>query len=427
MSNALAIASVTAVLKNLLDNGMVEANSNGPVNVDVSPPDRVATGASEQAQLNLFLYSVAPNLGWRNVDLPSRDAQGQSVSNPPLALDLYYLLSAYEADEYDAEILLGYAMQILHETPVLGRAAIRAALEGDSASGTPPPIQFQALRASDLADQAEQIKITPHRLDVDEMSKLWTAFQAKYRPSVAYHVSVVLIEGTRPVRSALPVLSRGRAVPSEGRDEGVAVQPDLLPSVPTIESIAPPNGNPSVRLGEELTVTGHHLDGTAVRAICRTRLLTEPVEAEVAVGGTSTELAIRFPKTGDPADAWAIGAYTLELVMKDAQGADRTTNALPFALAPSVTPSAVADGGKVVIAVACTPSMRVGQRVALIVGDREVSAEIAAPTGSLAFTYAGLSTGKYPVCLRVDGIESLFIDRTKTPPRFDAGQTVEIT
>ena len=40
---------------------------------------RVLTGAKEASQLNLFLYLVTPNPGWRNVGLPSRDGQGQSV------------------------------------------------------------------------------------------------------------------------------------------------------------------------------------------------------------------------------------------------------------------------------------------------------------------------------------------------------------
>jgi hypothetical protein len=246
MSSALAIASVTAVLKNLLDNGMVDANPSEPVPVSVSPPDRVDTGSSEKAQLNLFLYSVAPNLGWRNVGLPSRDSRGQAVDNPPLALDLYYLLSAYEKDDFDSEILLGYAMQILHETPLLDRAAIRTALSIDPAHGSTLPARLRSLATSNLAGQAEQIKISPHKLDTEEMSKLWTAFQAKYRPSVAYHVSVVLIEGTRSVRSALPVQARRvRVVPMD---------------LPHIDEVKPQ----TLDAADTLTIVGRNLSGEQV-------------------------------------------------------------------------------------------------------------------------------------------------------------------
>ena len=121
-------------------------------------------------QLNIFLYHVASNAGWGNTDLPSRDTQGNRMTNPPLALDLFYLLSAYGKSDFDGEILLGYAMQMLHETPVLPRAAIRTAL----GSAAPPG----PLAASDLADQIEQIKITPQLMNIEEVWKLWTALQA---------------------------------------------------------------------------------------------------------------------------------------------------------------------------------------------------------------------------------------------------------
>src|SRR6516164_2263959 len=152
MSNALAIAAVSAVLRSLLNNAMtdqaISTTVGSPVTVTALPPDRIKTGDTEVPQLNIFLYHVASNAGWSNTDLPSRDTQGNRMTNPPLALDLFYLLSAYGKSDFDGEILLGYAMQMLHETPVLPRAAIRTAL------GSAPP---GPLAASDLADQIEQI------------------------------------------------------------------------------------------------------------------------------------------------------------------------------------------------------------------------------------------------------------------------------
>ena len=98
-------------------------------------------------------------------------------------------------------------MHLLHERPVLDRAAIRRALDPSPLDVSMLPPAFQALVASDLADQAELLKITPSPMTIDEMSKLWSALQSHYRPSAAYQVSVVLIEGRRPARSPLPVLS----------------------------------------------------------------------------------------------------------------------------------------------------------------------------------------------------------------------------
>ena len=75
--------------------------------------------------------------------------------NQPLALDLHYLLTAYGAEDLHAELLLGYAMQLLHETPVLTRQSIRTALLPSPVNGSILPAALQALSASDLADQVD--------------------------------------------------------------------------------------------------------------------------------------------------------------------------------------------------------------------------------------------------------------------------------
>ncbi|MGZ8323641.1 MAG: Pvc16 family protein, partial [Rhodoplanes sp.] len=61
--------------------------------------------------------------------MPSRSGTGgERLTNAPLALDLHYVMIAYGRADFQAEILLGYGMHLLHERPVLDRAAIRRAL-----------------------------------------------------------------------------------------------------------------------------------------------------------------------------------------------------------------------------------------------------------------------------------------------------------
>src|SRR5437870_3973262 len=126
MSNALAIAGVTAVIKDLLDGGLIDhnlANTMGSgVVVSALAPDSIELGNDTTRRLNLFLHQATPNVAWRNVGYPSRNAAGDRIRNPPLALDLHYLLTAYGTLDLEAEVLLGYAMQILHETPVLAHS-----------------------------------------------------------------------------------------------------------------------------------------------------------------------------------------------------------------------------------------------------------------------------------------------------------------
>ena len=194
MSSALAVAAVTAVLRSLLDDRLiargVTANLGG-VTVSALPPDRIPIGADERSQLNLFLHRLTPNSSWRS-------ARPSSASTrPPLALDLHYLVTAYGEQDFHAEILLGHAMQLLQDNPVIGRETIREVLTAVAPAGGAGLVSSgrAALADSSLADQLEQIAICADFLSSDESSRLWSALQARYRPSVAYRVSTVLIHG----------------------------------------------------------------------------------------------------------------------------------------------------------------------------------------------------------------------------------------
>ena len=74
----------------------------------------------------------------------------------------------------------------------------------------PPPLD--TLSASELADQVEQIRLSPRPLNPEEMSRLWSAIQSNYRPTAVYQASVVLIESRRPTRQALPVSNDKRRI-----------------------------------------------------------------------------------------------------------------------------------------------------------------------------------------------------------------------
>jgi hypothetical protein len=205
MSTAYALAAVTAVLRRRLLDRMAEADVAsvvGTVPVSTTPPDRLGNGA-EPTQLNVYLHHVTPNQGWRNVDLPDRDSRGQRIAAPPLALDLHYLLTAYGADPFFAEVLLGHAMQVMHERPVLARDEVRAALDP-----TPPdPLVPAPVSASQLADQLEQVRFTLETVTAEESSRMWSALQAHYRMTAPYVATVVLIEPVRRGRPSLPASS----------------------------------------------------------------------------------------------------------------------------------------------------------------------------------------------------------------------------
>ena len=417
MSNAFAIGAVSAVLKNLLDNAVVNeplASSVGTVKVSVIAPDLVRAASADKTRLNLFLYHVEPNPGWRNVALPSRDGNGDRLTNAPLALDLFYLLTAYSETDFEAEILLGYAAQLLHEVPVLSREAIRKTFESAVA---PPLTQFAT---SELADQVEQIKITPHAMNNEETSKLWSALMTNYRPSIAYHVSVVLIEARRPARLPLPVLRRA-----------FNVLPSVVAPYPALTAAIPPNEQPAIHLGQTLTLKGHDLAGTGFLARFDNPRLASSLTVNAMASVTADEVTLVIPNL--PA-VWPAGNYSVSLQVTKA-GQARTSNAVPLMIAPEmpivageVDGTAARDvGGTVTIVLNnLEPQVLPLQNASLVVGDHETVADPhAALTASLTFVFDKPNApppGAYFVRLRVDGVESLLVKRDVQPPAFDPDQ-----
>jgi hypothetical protein len=405
MSNSLAIAAVTATLSHLLSDSLKNDLSGG--NVTTRPLDKARDGNNNQ--INLFLYNVAIDAAWRNMDMPRQSKPGET-GYPPLALNLFYLLTAYGKDDDkpdpNSHRLLGAAMSALHDYPVLSRADINAALSGN-----------------DLGDQIERVRITPQQISTEEMSKLWTIFQTQYRISVAYQVAVVLIESKREAKTPLPVLQRGKD------DQGVISQPDLLVPFPTLNSLTLPQGRPAALLGDTLTFAGYHLDGTTVLARFSNRRL--PVPVDLPATGNAAQVTVQLPNK--PAD-WPAGLYIIAVVVRRTGQPDRVTNELAFALAPKITSTLPMEvkrdnKGRATIDLTCSPEVRPEQDVVLLVGDRAVAAQsFNSQTNKLKFVVTDAQLGEFFVRLRVDGSDSLVVkDYQATPPAFDATQKVKIT
>lgn len=423
MSNPLALGAVSAALRNLLDDGMVAAGpSMGSVPVTAIAPDLIDLDGDEPPSLNLYLHRVSPNSGWRNVGLPSRDAGGARLTNPPLALDLHYLVTAYGSADLEAEVLLGYAMHLLHERPVLDRGALVTALDPSPVTADILPPAYQALRAADLADQVASVTVTLDPIGTEEMSRLWSAFQSHYRPTAAYVVTVVLIEAQEPTRSALPVLSRG-----------VVAHPSLEPPLPTVVRVIPPDDQPAAVLGETLRVHGHHLAGSDVEVHFDHPLLDDVRTVTVGVVDDPSGFDVTLP-SGVAADAdWPAGLWRTSVrLVPDGATAVHDTNVVGLLLAPVVElpPAAIsrdAGTGAVTVDVEVHPEVRPSQPATLALGGDVAQADqLTAQEGTLRFRFGPVPDGDQWVRLTVDGVTSRLIDHTTTPPEFDTDQFVTV-
>lgn len=431
MSNALAISAVSAVLQYML-NSVLNASGLGSVTVLAIAPDlaqsAIRSGQDANPTLNLFLHQVTLNAAWRNVGLPSLAADGATqLKNPPLALDLHYLLTAYAGVNFQAEALLGFAIQMLHASPVLPRGQVSSILTKIHNDNTSDPL-LGGLQSSGLASQIEMIKITPATLGREEMAWLWTALKADYRPTFPFQVSVVLIESPAPLLAGMPVLTRS-----------ITVQPSLLPGFPTLNAANPPANQPVACLGDTVTVTGSGLSQVTEVVLANTRMqVQQNINALTDKSDVSFSfvLAESAPSGGNPTDLPA-GFYQLTAqvsVTTSAGTSTVNTNTVPLAIAPKIgstwAPGTLSSGESVTLTVPCTPYLRAGQQVALLIGGQSIpaSAFVDSSGNSLAFTNTPSFTstglqptgGPVPAWLQVDGIDSPIVNMTATPPVYSA-------
>lgn len=413
MSTALAIAATTAVLREVLQTGMTALDLGsalaGDVVVSAEPPDRIVrNGADAQSQLNLFLYNVQRNPGWSNVGLPARDARGERTGSPVLGLDLYYLLTAYGVGDYHAEILLGGAIHVLHELPGLDRPTIREAL---TPAANRPAVLAQ-LQHAGLAEQLESMKVTPLPMPTDEISRLWSALNDSYRPSLAYLVTVVLMESSLPARRPLPVLRRLLHV--------IPWRELRLFRVLSAEGPPAPIGPQST-----LRLLGQSLDGPDLQVWVNGIDVTEGVVSRAPGELRLTLVLPPNPPTLPPGlHAGLAGVQVVQPVpLGDPPVPHQgfASNVATFVLAPEVTAIHLVAGA---VDVDVRPPVAARQRVRLLLNEKNAAAgalphaySFAAPDGNgvvppatetttVRIPITGVAGGSYLLRLQVDGAES---------------------
>jgi hypothetical protein len=202
MKDAFIIAAVTAILKHQLENGLVShqvpAYIGGEALVSALSPDRIPVGSDERPQLNVFLHQVMPHTSLSaSSRLTASERALRQRATASLGVDLSYMVTAYGAQDFQIDVLLGYALHLLQAMPVIPADTVRAVLQSLSLdNGHVVSPALIALTESNVARRIEQIDLCPRFLNGEEMSKLWSALQARYRPSLAYNVSVHLHEET---------------------------------------------------------------------------------------------------------------------------------------------------------------------------------------------------------------------------------------
>ncbi|NQX02023.1 DUF4255 domain-containing protein [bacterium] len=452
MSNPWAIAAVTAVMRHALRQQLDAATSGGIIHdadVVALPPDRVQIGTEQPSRLNLFLYEITHNAALSNDRLPVRNGDRTLVNIPQLALRLRYLLIGCGALDFENEILLAHGLQTFHKTPVFSRQMLRAVLDPALPDGSGVPPQAFREQAVAVAEQFELLKVTPVFLPYDEMSKIWTGLQSPYRPSLVFEVTAVIVEEPLPVSRALPVLRRGDA------DRGWDARANLFSAAPVLLAVLPPQGQPAAlaggslvlvgagfggsglmvrfrqdRLGHSFTVSGGGITGTPA-TFTPADLAANP-SLHLATHRLTVNLAAATLEGTAGAAPWAAGLYSVEVASGEAFSNRSSIAIAPaFATSGGDAPSAAVNGeGEIEITLHCSPPVRARQTATLVAGSFEfppfspiADAAVAVFSATVPENLRGTTL---PLRLRIDGVDSLFIDRSANPPVFAAGHSIAI-
>ena len=394
MSNAFSIAAVTAVLKDLIENGLVKdaiATTVGDVVVTALPPDRITQATDERAQLNLFLYQVTQNRSadWVSTEYRSKQRQVGSRHNSPLALDLHYLLTAYGAKDFQAELLLGYAMQLLHDTPVFSRELIEVCLKNAAKVNT-SSVLSQALTTvsvSDVAENIGQIKISPEFFSMEDTSKLWSSLQTPYRPSAAYEASMVLIDS----RNSQKLVS------------------DIEPFLePVIEQVTPP-----CEPGKALIIRGQRLQSDITRV--RLQGIEKLIEPQAF---QDTQISVLLPPL--QAGIYGVQVVHMKMPVSGMSYQEVASNVAAFVLHPTITAIANIQGQgsdtrSIEITLYFNPKVGKTQQVILLLNEVSnyankrysfAAASRTDDTNSITIPVENIQPGTYFVRVQVDGAES---------------------
>jgi len=139
--------------------------------------------------ISLYLYRVAVNGARRNMP-PVTGPDGRRY-RPPIPLDLYYLLSAWARSPVKQQRLLGWAIRMFEDVPILPTGLLN--------NYGPEPEIFQP---------GETVEIILESLTLQDLNNLWSATKTTPPLSVGYVARMIGISSMLPLTEAAEVQTR---------------------------------------------------------------------------------------------------------------------------------------------------------------------------------------------------------------------------
>ena len=142
------------------------------------PPD-AARGLPGACKLSLYLFHVVPDKHYRNTyptdprDTTRAAQRARQGAEQPLALTLYYLLSAHSESYIEEQQAMSIALKGFHD-----RAIVTATVP--------------------LHSRKQEFTVTMEPQSIDEIGRLWQSVSTPLRLSAVYRASVIFLEPEEP-------------------------------------------------------------------------------------------------------------------------------------------------------------------------------------------------------------------------------------
>ncbi len=308
------LSLVSSALIKLLDeniNNVIDASAG--VTVTAQPPEKV--GAASKT-LSLHLYHLAEEPGYKNLEGPQRG--GRNIASTPMALSLYYILTAHhessepEFDPLTQQRIMGYALKTFHDYPLLF----------DSTK-----IGTESIFPIGMIGKNNPVQIVLRPTAPEDALAFWGSEESQTaRLSAYYEVRVVLLEPDEPTQMAAPVLSLGTYLYQLGAPHLESTHskwPFTLPAVAGGE-VQVVEASPA-RVSADIGATPLHnrviLRGTNLRAgeSRQLWLRTERWSKIPQPNGTGGPIPIDLSISANPSAGWALSNLDDQLVLDVAE------------------------------------------------------------------------------------------------------------
>ena len=413
MTNYLAVATVTAALKNIIQTG-IKDDLPGTIVTAVTPEG--LNNAQKERKINIYLYQVTPNKELQqHSSIPTR--QRGRTKDKSMQLNLYYLITFYGNElELEPQQLLGSTIRSLLDRPFLERETIEETV-----------IRSDFLANSTLEHQIQKVNFALNSMTPEELTRIWsTLFRAPYSLSIPYIGKAVLIEGEKTGKAALPV----RRIIANART-----------SRPLVEAIESSSGkNKPITLNSNLIIHGENLLSTNVKVRIGNVSLTPPNKQKMV---TKKKVELRLPDLDRIEQSQLrAGVQSLQILHleKTISVIDPIktieSNALPIILCPNIVGKVEATNlreswngfysSEVVVRVNLTVAPN--QRVLLLMNEKTSNnpqdymfpaKSRKVETNLISFLVRDVRAGNYLTRIQIDGAESyLEIDDNSSSPTY---------